>query len=58
MKPHPPFISVAYSNAYNVEARQGLRYYAPTMTALDKSGNVWQTFQRSDDSWADWTLIP
>jgi len=58
LKPHPPFTSVTFHKAYNAETHKGERYYAPTMIALDRRGQVWRNHQRLDETWAGWVLIP
>jgi len=58
MNPHPPFTSVTFHEAYNAETREGKQHYAPTMTALDKEGQVWRNWQRLDDTWVGWVLVP
>jgi hypothetical protein len=58
MKPHPPFTSVTFHESYNAETREGKRYFAPTMTALDRRGQVWRNWQRLDETWVGWVLVP
>ena len=58
MKPHPPFTSVTFHEAYNVETPTGERYFSPTMIALDKEGQVWRNGQRRDETWVGWILVP
>jgi len=52
----PQFSNVQFHPAYMVERPGGGEFYAPSMTALDKQGRVWRTFQLSS-GWQPWAMV-
>lgn len=49
----PQFTNVQFHEAYAV----GGNNYAPSMTGLDRFGQVWRTFQSDSGHWQPWTLV-
>ncbi len=51
------FTSVQFHKAYTVVIAGETTFYSPSMTALDKDGQVWGTFQNNNGEWAPWARV-